>query len=473
MGVVKKENPITLIKKLPHYFFQAISGKEQDYTSGSLNKALFLLSIPMILEMVMESLFAVVDVFFVSKLGNEAVATVGLTESMMMILYSVAMGLSMATTALVARRIGEKDPDKAAEAAGQAFLISLGFSIGFAVFGLIFTEDLLRLMGGSENLIQEGGNYTRWMIGGNITIMLLFLFNAIFRGAGDAFIAMVVLVIANSLNIILDPVFIFGFGPIPAFGVEGAAIATNIGRGIAVLIQLYILGRGSSTIRIAFMKLTLIPSLILKILNLSIGGVGQFLISTASWIFLVRIISLFGEEAIAGYTISIRVIIFTILPSWGLANAAATLVGQNLGANLPERAEKSVWRAAFLNMLFLTGLSIIFFLGADKIVGLFTEDPEVALYGVQCLKYICLGYIFFSYGMVISQAFNGAGDTKTPTIINFVCEWLVQIPLAYFLAVTLELGPTGVFLAISAAACLVALICILVFRKGHWKKIKV
>lgn len=461
------------IRKFSHYFLIAIKGSEKNFTTGNLNKAIFLLSVPMILEMVMESLFALVDVFYVSRVSVNAVATVGLTESVIFLIFAVAMGLSMATTALVARRIGEKDAKAASAVAFHAIILGIGVALIFGCLGVAFAEDILRLMGGSEALIEEGSGYTRVLIGGNITIMLLFLINAIYRGAGDASLAMQSLWIANGLNLILDPIFIFGFGPIPAFGVEGAAIATTIGRGTGVAFQLYAMLGKKSIIDLSLIRKKIQPRLIKSIVNISLGGMGQFLIATASWIFLVRIINIFGEEAMAGYTVSIRIILFTILPSWGLAQAAATLVGQNLGAKQPERAESSVWKCAFYNMIFLAFLSVILIYWAEDFVTLFRSEPEVIRYGKACLTYIGIGYVFFAYGMVISQAFNGAGDTKTPTIINFFCYWLVQLPMAYALAVILKLGPDGVFITMATSVSLIAVVSIIVFKKGKWKEVSI
>lgn len=469
----EKQNYSSTVSKYFKLFRQSLKGDEQDYTVLSIDRAIFLLAIPMILEMAMESIFAVVDVFYVSRLGNEAVATIGLTESMLMIIYSLAIGMSMAATAMVARRIGEKNFAEASLAGTQALYLGFGMSLIIGVTGFWFAEDLLRLMGASESLISTGANYTRWMLAGNFTVVLLFLNNAIFRGAGDASLAMKVLILANLLNIVIAPMFIFGFGPIPAFGVEGAAIGTNIGRGVGVLAQFYVLIRGNKTIKLLKENLAIRWELIVRLIKVSAGGTGQFLIASASWIFLVRIISVFGSDALAGYTIALRVIVFAILPAWGMANAASTLVGQNLGALQPERAEKSVWRAAFLNLCFLAFITVIFFVFADSIVGIFTEELVVAQYAIQCLQVVSLGYIFYAYGMVVVQAFNGAGDTKTPTLLNFFGFWLFQIPLAYTLAIFYELGPLGAFLAIPIAESVLALVSIYIFKKGHWKKTQI
>lgn len=455
-------------------FKQALKGEQQDYTIGSIDKAIFLLAIPMILEMAMESLFAVIDVYFVSRLhDNDAVATIGLTESILTLIYSLAMGFSMGATAMVARRVGEKDIPSAEVAAAQAILVGVMMSLAIAVVGIFFSEDLLRVMGASDQLIEKNSGYTRWMITGNIVIMLLFLINGIFRGAGDASIAMRSLWLANIVNIILDPIFIFGLGPIPSFGVEGAAIATTTGRGIGVVYQLYHLQKGKGLIRLRTENLMIQWNIIWRLVKVAAGGTGQFLIGSASWIFLVRIMSDFGSTALAGYTIGIRVIVFAILPAWGMANAAATLVGQNLGAGHPDRAEKSVWRAAFINMVFLATVTIIFFTLASPILHLFTEDEGVLRNGIQCLQIVSLGYIFYAYGMVVNQSFNGAGDTKTPTIISFFGFWIFQIPLAYVLAKWTDVGTIGVYAAISIAESLMAVVGILIFRKGKWKTVNI
>jgi putative MATE family efflux protein len=461
------------LQRLFIHFKKAVTGEEKEFTSGSINKAIFMLSVPMILEMVMESLFAVVDVFFVSRLGENAVATVGLTESVLTLIYAIAIGISMAATAMVARRVGEKKVKEASASAGQTLILAFVISAVISLAGISFAPDVLRLMGGSETLIAQGQGYTRIMLGSNLTIIFLFLNNAIFRGAGDASIAMRSLWIANILNILLDPLFIFGWGPVPAFGVTGAAIATTIGRGCGVLYQLTVLLGGRSVIKIRWEDIKLRIDIIWHIIKVSFGGMGQFLISSASWVFLIRIVSEFGSDALAGYTVAIRVIIFTILPSLGLANAAATLVGQNLGAGYPDRAEKSVWRAAFYNMLFLTTVSIALFIFAEHIISVFSDKDVVIQYGKQCLRYICVGYVFAAYGMVISQSFNGAGDTRTPTFINLFSEWIVQIPLAYLLAISLELGPAGVFMAMAISLSLLAVISIALFRRGTWKTVKI
>ena len=461
------------ISKIFRLFISALQGKETEFTTGSINRAIILLSIPMIAEMVMESLFAVVDVFFVSKVSVNAVATVGLTESVLMIIYSLAVGLSMAVTAIVARRIGEKNHEKANNAAFQAILIAVLVGVALGVPGFIFAEDILQLMGGDPTLISEGVGYTKIMYAGNLSIILIFLINAIFRGAGNASIAMRSLWIANGLNIILDPLFIFGYGPIPAFGVEGAAIATTTGRSIGVVYQVFHLLNGKSVIRIGWKNLIVKWKTIKEMLVLSTGGVFQFLVESASWIFLVRVIANFGSEALAGYTIAFRVIVFTLLPSWGMANAAATLVGQNLGAGFPDRAEASAWRTALWNTIFLVFVAIVFFLFANPILTLFAPEESVRAIGIEALRIICFGYIFFAYGMVIGQSFNGSGDTFTPLIISLVVFWAIQIPLAYVLSITYEWGPTGVFFCIAFCHSLYAVVAIALFKRGKWKTVKV
>lgn len=448
----------------------SLFGKKIDFTTKNLKESIILLAVPMIIEMLMESAFAIVDIYFVGKISVNAVATVALTESVMMLLYAIAIGLSMAATAVVARRIGEKKEEEAAKAGVQSIWIAILVSFVFLTVGITSSELILELMGGEKDLIKEGAGYTAIMLGGNITIMLLFLINAIFRGAGNAQIAMIVLIISNGLNMILDPLFIFGWGPVPAMGIEGAAIATTTGRGIGVLIQVYLLFKGSGAIKVLVKHLVFIPSIVKNVMKIAVGGIGQFMIGTLSWLFLVRISAAFGSEALAGYAIAFRIIMFTILPSWGLANAGATLVGQNLGAKQPQRAEKAVWLCAQYNMYFLIAVAIAFIWKAELFIEFFSSELEVINVGAQALRYIGFGYIIYSYGMVIGQAFNGAGDTKTPTIINLFCFWLLEIPLAYFLAITLDLGPKGIFSAISITVFVHAITCILVFRRGKWKE---
>lgn len=459
--------------KFYRYLRIALRGSETNFTTGSIRRAIFLLSVPMVLEMVMESLFAVVDIFFVGRVGVHAVATVGLTESVLTIIYSVAIGLSMAATATVARRVGENRPELAADAAFQAIAIAVGFSLIIALVGGFFARDILRLMGGEPALVEEGVGYTRLMFASNISIMLLFLVNGIFRGAGNASLAMRSLWIANGLNILLDPVFIFGWGPVPAYGVTGAAIATTIGRSVGVIYQLYHLFGGRALVRVGYANLVLRTNTLLRLLKIASGSMGQFLVESASWIFLVRIIAVFGSEALAGYTIAVRIIIFSILPSWGLSNAAATLVGQNLGAGHPLRAEQSVWQTAFYNLLFLLVLSVVFYAAAYPMVRLFSDDAAVIEHGAEALRIICVGYAFVSYGMVVGQSFNGAGDTRTPLLINLGCYWALQIPLAYLLAVPLGWGPTGVYVAIAVTFSASAVASVVLFRRGKWKTVRV
>ncbi len=467
---------MSLIKSINNFwilFKSALRGDEKDYVSGNINKAIFLLSVPMILEMVMESLFAVADVFFVAKVSVDAVATVGLTEAVLMLVYSMAIGLSMAATSMVARRIGEGRTKEASDAAFQSVLLALLVALVVAILGGVYAEEILTLMGGSDTLIASGVGYTRIMFAGNFTIMLLFLLNAVFRGAGDAALAMRSLWLANGLNLVLDPCFIFGLGPFPEMGVQGAAVATNIGRGSGVLFQIFILVRGRSLVKLGWEHLKILRSVIWKLLKVAVGGVSQYLIGSASWIFLARIINIFGSEVFAGYTIAFRIIMFTILPSWGLALAAATLVGQNLGARQPQRAEDSVWRCARYNMIFLLAVSLVFGYFAREFVALFSESTEVVRNGALSLRYICFGYVFFAYGMVINQAFNGAGDTRTPTIVSAVSYWLFQIPFAYTAAVVWDWGPEGVFITVAISISLYALISIMIFRQGKWKTVQI
>lgn len=461
------------IKKIIKYFWIAVTGKEQEFTTGSIRKAIFMLSIPMILEMLMESIFALVDIAYVSQVSVNAVATIGLTESVITLVYAIAIGLSMAATAVVARRVGEKDIKGAREAAVQAIFLGILVALIVGVIGFLYNREILALMGAEPDLIEEGHGYTKWLIGGNITILLLFLINAIFRGAGDANIAMWSLVLSNGLNIVLDPIFIFGWGPIPEYGVMGAAIATNIGRGTAVLFQLGILFFGWGKIRLLLQDVVLNLKVMFNIIKVSLGGIAQFLIGTSSWVFLMRIMSEFGSEVLAGYTIAIRVIMFTLMPSWGMSNAAATLVGQNLGAKQPERAEKSVWITGKYNAYFMGVVSIIYLVFAEQIVGAFNSTPAVVDNGALCLQIIAAGYIFYAYGMVVSNAFNGSGDTQTPTKINLISFWLFQLPLAYLLAIVLGFGAIGVFIAITTAEILLAIIAILWFKKGRWKTVQV
>jgi putative MATE family efflux protein len=449
---------------------EAIAGSHQDFTSGSLDRAILLLAIPMVLEMVLESLFAVVDVFWVGRLGADAVATVGLTESMLTLVFAVAMGLSMSTTAMVARRIGEKDPVGAAVAAVQAIAIGLAVAVMVGVPCFIMAPSLLRLMGASPQIVSVGTTYARVVLGGSGVVLLLFLNNAIFRGAGDAAIAMRLLWVSNIINLVLDPCLIFGLGPFPRMGVTGAAVATLTGRSIGVAYQFYRLLRGTERIRILGRQIRLDLGVLQRLLRVSLTGILQFTIAHTSWIGLVRIVSIFGSAALAGYTIAIRIIIFVILPSWGLSNAAATLVGQNLGAKQPARAETSVWRTGFYNMLFLGGVGLFFVLFAEPAVRLFTHDPMVVPLAASCLRILSCGNIGYAYAMVMLQAFNGAGDTMTPTIVNLFGFWFLEIPLAYWLAIPVGLHSKGVFFSIVIAEGAIAGASVLLFRQGRWKR---
>lgn len=461
------------MKKFFQLLLQALKGEEQEYTTGSINRAIFLLSVPMILEMVMESLFAVVDIFFVSQINTNAVATVGLTESVLTLVYSIAIGLSTAATAIVSRRIGEKQLAEAGHAAAQVILVSVILGVVVGISGFLGAESILRAMGGSEELIASGSNFTRIIFASSPAIILLYTLSGVLRGGGDAAVAMRSLWIANGLNIALCPLFIFGWGPIPAFGVAGSAIATTIGRSAGVLYQLSALASSKGAVQVLRSQLRPDFAIIRNLISVAAGGTGQFIIASASWVFLTRILSDFGPSIVAGYTIAIRIIVFTILPSWGMANAAATLVGQNLGANEPSRAETSVWRAAFFNFLFLVVVAIIFFVFAKPIISWFNNDPLAVATGVNCLRIVCLGYLFFAYGMVISQSFNGAGDTLTPTLMNLVCFWAIEIPLAYLLAKKLALGPEGVYISVAFSESLLAIIGVILFRRGKWKMKKV
>ncbi|HKN15493.1 MAG TPA: MATE family efflux transporter [Candidatus Sulfotelmatobacter sp.] len=452
---------------------EAVRGSHQDYTTGSLNRAILLLAVPMVLEMVLESLFAVVDVFWVGRLGANAVATVGLTESMLTLVFSVAMGLSLSTTAMVARRIGEKDPEGAAVAGVQAIALGLFISLAIGVPCFLFAPNLLRMMGASSEIIATDSGYTRICLGGSFAVLLLFLNNAIFRGAGDAAIAMRLLWVSNIINLILDPCLIFGWGPFPRLGVTGAALATLTGRSIGVLYQFYRLMHGTERIRILRSQVRLSLQVLLRLIRVSLTGILQFAIAHTSWIGLVRIVSFFGSAALAGYTIAIRIVIFVILPSWGLSNAAATLVGQNLGAGHPDRAEKAVWRTGLYNVIFLGAVGVIFIFFSEPIVRLFTHDPAVVPLGAACLRIVSYGNLGYAYFMVMMQAFNGAGDTITPTIVNFFGFWLFEIPLAYWLALPLHMRSNGVFASIAIAESSMAAVSAILFKQGRWKKKKI
>ncbi|MBL7700620.1 MAG: MATE family efflux transporter [Ferruginibacter sp.] len=452
---------------------QAFTGEIKDFTSGSINRAIFLLAIPMIFEMVMESLFAIVDIYFVNKVGIEASSTVVLTEASLTILYSVAWGLSIGVTALVARRAGEKNFKSASDIAAQAIVVGLLLSIIVSIIGFFFPREILLLMGASAKVAEENYLFTQIMLTGNIVIMLLFINNAIFRGAGNASIAMWVLILANAINMILDPLLILGIGPFPKLGVVGAAVATTTGRTVAVLLQFYFLFNGKSLIKLAVKQFAIKKELVRNILSTSAGGMFQFIIGSCSWIFLAMIIAESGTAAVSGYGTAIRICIFTILPAWGLANAAATLVGQNLGANQPDRAEKSVWRTAFITFCFFAIVAVVFFLFGEALMRFFTQDEAAVAAGTECLHILAVGYVFFAYGMIISQAFNGAGDTRTPTYINLFVFWVLQIPLAWLLAKFLKMGPTGVYVAIGVSETVLAIVSIIIFKKGKWKLVKV
>jgi len=453
--------------------FEALRGSRQDYTEGPIGRAVLLLAVPMVLEMVLESVFAVVDVFWVAHLGADAVATVGITESMLALIYAVAIGLSMGATATVARRIGEKDPDGAARAAVSSIALGISIAVPIGIAGFLLAPSLLAWMGASPHLIATGSRFTSIMLGCNVVILLLFLINAIFRGAGDAAIAMRVLWLANIINLTLDPCLILGLGPFPRLGVTGAAVATTCGRGTAVLIQIWTLSRGRGRIAIRREHLVLDPVAMLRLFKISANGIVQAAVATASWAGLVRILSTFGSSVLAGYTIGIRIIVFAILPSWGMSNAAATLVGQSLGARKPDRAERSVYIAGLYNMIFLGSVGAVFLILADPLIRLFTSDPAIVPIGAQCLRTISYGFLFYAWGMVVTQAFNGAGDTFTPTMINLFCFWLWEIPLAYVLSRRLGFGPRGVFWAITIAFCTLAVVSLLLFRRGKWKEKRV
>ena len=451
----------------------ALGGERHDYTQERMNRAIFLLAIPMVLEMVMESIFAVVDIYWVSHLGADAVAIVGITESMMTIIYAVAIGLSMAGTAVVARRVGEKDPDGAARAAVQVILLGATVAILLGAIGALIGPHLLSAMGASREAIAKGGDFTRIMLGGNITVFLLFLINAVFRGAGDAAIAMRTLWLANILNILLGPCFIFGLGPFPEMGVAGAAVATTTGRGIGVLYQLAMLVRSSGHLVVRRRHLRIDLEVMGNMIRIAASGVGQLLIGMTSWLGLTRMMAPFGSAALAGYAVAMRVVMFAILPAWGLSNAAATLVGQNLGAGKPERAEQAVWAAARYNLYFLGAIGLVFVVFAEAVVGLFPGEPAVHEHGATALRIFGLGFPFYAYGLVMSSAFNGAGDTWTPTLMNFFCFWLWEIPIAWFLSRPIGMGPEGVFIAVAVAFSTLAVVAVLLFRRGRWKKMQV
>lgn len=448
-------------------------GTNADYTRIPLKRAVFLLAIPMMLELVLESTFAVADIFFVAKLGASAVATVGITETFLFLLYSIAIGLSMAVTAIVARRIGEKKAEAASLSAVQAILLAVLTSLPVTVVGIFWAQDLLRFMGADAWVVAHGYRYAQWMLGGNAVILLLFVINAIFRGAGDAAAAMRVLWVANAINIVLDPILIFGIGPIPAMGVEGAAIATNIGRGAGVLMQLWILVRGSEHLRMVRASLQWHGPTMLQMVRTSLGGIGQMIIAMTSWIFLMRILASVSTEAVAGATIAIRIMMFTLMPAWGMSNAAATLVGQNLGAGDAARAQAAVWRIGWMTMAFTLMVSVAFFFWHDGIIRLFTNDAAVIAIGGEWLSILSYSYFVYGWWMVAVQAYNGAGDTMTPTWINLVFFWLIQIPLAWYLALPMAWAHSGVFWGVFVSETAVGLFTLWLFSRGSWKTIKV
>ncbi len=448
---------------------EAVHGTRRDLTQLPLKQSIFLLSVPMVLEMMMESVFAVVDVFFVGRLGADAVATVGLTESLLTIIYAAAMGLSIGATALVSRRIGEGDPERAARTAVQAVGLGVVVAVPLSVAGAVFARPLMTLMGGSAWVLEHGIRYTQVMLGGLASVLLLFLINAIFRGAGDAAVSMRVLWLANAINIVLAPLLIFGVGPFPELGVMGAAVATTFGRSCGVGYQLYRLARGGGRLQVRREHLRLEPGTMLAMLKLSGAGTFQALVNTTSWVVLARIVASFGSTAVAGYTICMRIVLFALLPSWGLSNAAATLVGQSLGARQPERAEQAVWTAARINTGFLGAVGVLFILTAGPLAATFTQDPGAQAHAATALRIVSAGFLFYAFGMVVTQAFNGAGDTTTPTALNICCFWLLELPVAWVLAGPVGLGPSGAFLSITLAFSVLAVAGTVLFRRGHWK----
>jgi putative MATE family efflux protein len=456
-------------KRLRSFIREAVSDNEVDFTAGPIGRALGLLAIPMMLEMAMEAVFALVDIIFVSRLGTNAVAAVGITEALITVLYAVAIGFGMGVTAMISRRIGAKDNEGAARVAGQAVWIGAILATVIGLVGVSYARELLALMGAREDVIAQGHGYTAMLLGGSASIIYLFLLNAAFRGAGDAPVALRSLALANLINIVLDPCLIFGLGPFPEMGVTGAAVATTIGRGTGVLYLVYVLFAAKGRLRFSLRHASFDAAIIRRLISISIGGVGQFLIATASWIAIMRIVAFYGSAPVAAYTIALRLIEFALLPAWGLGNAAATLVGQNLGAQKPERAAQSVWQASRYNATFMLVLGVLLIVFAPFIVSFFSDDPEILRYGSNCLRIMGLGYPMYAVGMIIIQALNGAGDTRTPSLLNFVCFWMIQIPLAYALATGLDFGPNGVFWAIVVSESLLTVLGVLVFRRGRWK----
>ena len=451
----------------------AIKGVDADYTKISIKRAILLLAVPMMLELIMESTFAIVDIYFIGKLGPSAVATVGLTETYLYLLYSLAMGLSLAVTAIVARRIGEKHHVEAAKATVQALFLAFLVSIPFAVGGIFYSKELLALMGADAWAIEHGYKYTQWMLGSNAVIVFLFVINAVFRGAGDAAIAMKILFVANGINIILDPILISGWGIIPAMGIEGAGIATTIGRGVGVVGQFYVLFRGNKQIRLTFRQLVWDSTVMLNIARTSLGGIGQNLVSMTSWIFLMRLLANIGSEAVAGSTIALRILMFTLMPAWGFSNAASTLVGQNLGAGSPERAESSVWKIGTYNMIFLGIVSVFYFTFNHELMRIFSDDEQVVAIGGEWLRILSYSFMVYGWWMVSVQAFNGAGDTRTPTFINIVFFWMIQIPLSYWLAIQQGWAHSGIFWGVFFSETSVGIFTLWLFSRGRWKNMKV
>ncbi len=448
---------------------ESIAGTQQDFTEGSIGRAILLLAIPMVLEMSMESLFGIVDVFFVARLGSDAMATVVITESLLTLVFDIALGLSMATTAMVARRVGEKNPDAAAVAAVQSIVLGIVSSVAIGVTCVLAAPRLLAWMGGTRAIVETGSVYTATVLGGSITVMLLFLINAIFRGVGDAVVAMRALWLANLLNMALVPCLINGFGPLPRMGLLGAAVGTTIGRGLGVVYLFWMLSRSRRRIDIRREHLRLDFPVLLRLTRVSLNGILQFFIAMASWLALVNLLARFGSDALAGYGVAMRILVVALLPAWGMSNSVATLVGQNLGAGKPDRAERSAWLTGLFNMIFLGVVTLVFLLFSEPIIRVFTQDPAVVPVGVSCLRYVSYGYVFYAFGMVMLQAFNGAGDTRTPTIVNLFCYWMWQLPLAYVLANVLGMGPNGVFLAIAISESTVAVVGVVMFRRGRWK----
>jgi putative MATE family efflux protein len=468
-GLTEEHTNPGVLRRSREFIREALQDNDTVFTEGPVTRALGLLALPMMLEMSMEAIFAVVDIAFVSRLGTDAVAAVGITEALITVLYAIAIGLGMGVTAMVSRRIGAKDPDAAAQVTGQAIWIGALLAVIIGVSGVTFAADLLHMMGASDSVVATGSGFTSVLLGGSASILFLFLLNAAFRGAGDAPVALRSLTLANAINIVLDPCFIFGLGPFPELGVTGAAVATTIGRGIGVIYLGFYLFSDNGRLRLQVRHLKIVPRLIKRMVLISVGGVGQFLIATSSWIVIMRIVAIYGSAPIAAYTISLRMIEFAILPAWGLGNAAATLVGQNLGAAKPGRAEQSVWQAAKYNLVFMSLLGLLLLLFAPLVIGWFSSDPEILRYGSNCLRIMGIGYPAYAVGMIIIQALNGAGDTRSPSIMNFICFWMVQIPVAYWLATSMGLGPNGVFVSIVVSETLLTIIALLHFRRGAWK----